>query len=253
MSDLADRMKDYERAHRTTLPPRAWTVVRLDGRAFHTWTQGLERPFSSRLVDAMGIGMLEVCKELAGTVIGYGQSDEVSLVLSDFGRADTQAFHDGQVQKLVSVSASIITAHFARQFPDRNPAMFDARVFALPNRDEVRNYLLWRQQDARRNAIGMIASAYFSHEQLHGVPVAQRRIMLEDVGVDISALDARFLNGQTCHRELRLSDVTYTDKHGVEHHVTGVERWAWETQAAPTLDCQPDTFLDRILPGDPEA
>ena len=106
MQSLGDRMKGYERAYRTTLPPRTWTVVRLDGRAFHTWTRGLERPYSLAMIDAMGFGMTELCKELAGAVVAYCQSDEISLVLSDFTREDTQAFYDGQVQKLVSVSAS---------------------------------------------------------------------------------------------------------------------------------------------------
>lgn len=246
-------MKDYEREYRTALPPRTWTVVRLDGRAFHTWTKGLERPFSPPLVDAMGVGMTELCKELAGTVVAYCQSDEISLVLSDFGRRNTQAFYDGQVQKIVSVSASVLTAHFARLFPDRRLAMFDSRVFALPDRYEVRNYLLWRQQDAQRNAISMLASARYSHKQLHGVPVSERRMMLQADGVDLAAVDPRFLNGQTCHRERRLSDVDYTDRHGVRHHVEGVKRWVWTTQAAPTLDCQPGTFLDSVLPGDPDG
>lgn len=250
---LGDRMKDCERAYRTSLPQRTWTVVRLDGRAFHTWTKGLERPFSLPLVEAMAVGMKEVCKEMAGAVVAYCQSDEISVVLSDFGRRDTQAFYDGQVQKIVSVSASILTAYFARLFPDRRPAMFDSRVFALPGRDEVRNYFLWRQQDARRNAISMLASAHFSHKQLHGVSVAQRRLMLEEMGVDVSAVDARFLNGQTCHRDRRIADVTYTDHSGVERTVEGVERWIWTTQAAPTLDCQPDSFLDDLLPGDPDV
>ena len=79
--DLLDRIQGYERAYRTTLPPRTWTVVRLDGRAFHTWTRGLERPFSLAMIDAMGFGMTELCKELAGAVVAYCQSDEISLVL----------------------------------------------------------------------------------------------------------------------------------------------------------------------------
>ena len=251
MQSLGDRMKGYERAYRTTLPPRTWTVVRLDGRAFHTWTRGLERPYSLAMIDAMGFGMTELCKELAGAVVAYCQSDEISLVLSDFTREDTQAFYDGQVQKLVSVSASVLTAHFARRFPEREPAVFDARVFALPDRDEVRNYLLWRQQDARRNALNMLASAHFSPKELHGVDGAQRQAMLDGRGVELADVDARFLDGQTCHRERRVADVNYTDRGGFERTATGVERWVWVTQAAPTLDCRPGSFLDGLLPAEP--
>ncbi|MBE2315823.1 tRNA(His) guanylyltransferase Thg1 family protein [Solirubrobacter sp. CPCC 204708] len=204
---LRDRMKAYEHEHRTALPSRTWTVVRLDGRAFSTWTAGLPLPYSTRLIGAMGRGMAELCRELAGAVIGFAQSDEISLVLSDFARPGTQAMFGGGVQKLVSVSASILTAHFARSFGDREPATFDARVFTLPDRDEVRNYLLWRQADGRNNA----------------------RLMLGQRGGDVRTADPRFLHGQVCRRE----------------------EAGWTVRPAPTLDCQPGTFLDSVIPSDP--
>jgi tRNA(His) 5'-end guanylyltransferase len=228
-------MKAYERAARTILPAGSWTVIRLDGRAFHTWTRDLDRPFSVALIEALADGMEALCRELAGVAVAYCQSDEISVVLTDFAHPNTQAFLDGQVQKLVSISASVLTARFARHFPERPPAVFDARAFTLPDRDEARNYLLWRQQDARRNAIGMLAAARFTPEQLHGVGTPERRAMLHAAGIDVDQADPRFLHGQTCHRVRR---------------TVIAERWAWLTAPAPTLDCQPGTFLDRVLPPD---
>ncbi|MDA0172194.1 hypothetical protein OJ998_24035 [Solirubrobacter taibaiensis] len=206
--DLPDRMKAYELEHRASLPPRTWTILRLDGRAFGTWTRGLQWPYSTRFIGAMGRGMAELCESLSGTVIGYAASDEISLVLTDFAKPDTEPMFGGQVQKLVSISASILTAHFARSFIERDVATFDARVFTLPYRDEVRNYLLWRQASARNNA----------------------RNTLEARGGAPATADPRFVDGQTCHRTQAFA------------------RWVWEVQPAPTLDCQPGTFLEDVLP-----
>jgi tRNA(His) 5'-end guanylyltransferase len=223
MSSLGERIKTYERAHRTTLPARAWTVVRLDGRSFSRWTSGLQWPYSTRMINAMGHGMAELCAELGGAVIGFAQSDEISIVLSDFAHPSTEPMFGGNVQKLVSVSASILTAHFARSFSDREPATFDARVFTLPDRDEVRNYLLWRQSSGRNNA----------------------RLTLEQRAADPTSADHRFLRGQTCHRERRSEEIVH------EGRAQTVTREVWTVRAALDLDCRPGTFLDAVLPSDP--
>jgi tRNA(His) guanylyltransferase len=241
---LGDRMKAYEMAARTKLPARSWTMIRLDGKAFHTWTRGLERPYSPRLVDAMGEVMRGLCEHIPGSVCALQQSDELSVVIQDFAREDTQPWLGGQVQKIVSTSASLMTALFARQFPDRAPAMFDARVFTVPNRVEVANALYWRYIDGKRNAISAIASSMFPARQLHGVSTADRVSMIEAAGVDLSEFDSRFMNGQfaTQVERLRTSYVDGRTGEAVQLDRPAVSK-VWQVSPAPDLNAQEDGVL----------
>lgn len=154
---------------------------------------------------------------------------------------------------MVSVSASLATAVFARHFPDRAPALFDARVFTVPNRVEICSNLLHRQLDARRNAISMIASNFFSPKQLHGVSTEGRKQMLQDAGVGLSGYDARFLNGQ-CAMQVEQERASYLDKRSGETRMLPepVMCKVWKVAAAPELNAQPDgLLLSELLPADP--
>ncbi len=251
---LGDRMKSYEVQTRTVLPSRSWTMIRLDGKAFHSWTRGLERPCSIRLVDAMGEVMVALCEQIPNVCCALQQSDELSLVTHDFARPGTEAWHGGQVQKIVSVSASLMTALFARHFPDRAPAVFDARVFTLPSRVEVANALHWRYLDGRRNAVNAVASSMFSTRQLHGVPTVQRREMIEAAGVSLGSFDPRFMSGQFARQVPRLR-TSYTDKRTgetVQLDPPAISR-EWQVGPAPELNAQPGgILLSELLPADPE-
>lgn len=191
---LGDRMKEnYENRAKTQLLRRTPVIIRLDGKAFHTFTRGFEKPFDKVLVRAMQDTMLELCKEIQGCVLGYTQSDEITLVLTDYAKLETAAWFDYDVQKICSVSASIATLAFNRSFTkqcmlhtsdystDTNNAhnrssykgaLFDSRCFNIP-KEEVTNCIIWRQQDATRNSINAVGQAYFSHKELHGLNVSQ--------------------------------------------------------------------------------
>lgn len=166
---LGDRMKTYEVATRTTLTRRLPVIIRADGKAFHTYTRGLERPFDVYLIEVMNSVAMALAEEVEGTVIAYVQSDEISLLVHNYKRLQTQPWFDNQVQKMVSVAASVaaatMTAESARLFGSTRPAYFDARAFVLPEA-EVANYFLWRQQDASRNSIQMLARSLYSHKEL---------------------------------------------------------------------------------------
>jgi tRNA(His) 5'-end guanylyltransferase len=183
MGTLTDRMKLYEGAAQTHLTRRMPCLLRLDGRAFHSYTRGLERPWDVGLERCMQATMLGLCEEVAGCVLGYQQSDEISLLLVDYMKFETMPWFDNNVQKLVSVAASIATQSFlfaaALHLPAKagHPAHFDARAFALP-REEVNNYFVWRQQDAVRNSILGLGQAHFSPRQLHGQNTDQIQEML---------------------------------------------------------------------------
>lgn len=192
---LGDRMKGYENVTRTYLTRRMPVIIRLDGKAFHSFTRGLKKPFDVILVQSMQDTMKYLCENIQGCVLGYTQSDEITLVLIDYQTRDTSAWFDNNIQKMASISASMATMAFNQFFALKyhdleedtfeawnvsdeeykyvdtlrkklHSAMFDSRVFALP-KEEVVNCLIWRQQDATRNSIQSVGQANFSHKQLH--------------------------------------------------------------------------------------
>lgn len=192
---LGDRMKRYENCYRIELPRRMPVIVRIDGRAFHTFTRGFQKPFDNLMVRTMQHVALDLAKEVAGCKLAYVQSDEISLLVTNNDTITTEPWFSNGLQKLVSITASIATRSFNNQFKsyattyihDRfcttnsddelrlmesyrkgiNNATFDSRAFVLPN-DEVANYFLWRQQDATRNSIEACAQSMFSHKRLQG-------------------------------------------------------------------------------------
>jgi tRNA(His) guanylyltransferase len=200
---LGDRMKrNYEERTRTKLPRRTHTIIRLDGKAFHTYTRGRPKPWDANLHANMGSAALELCRQAQGTVLGYVQSDEISLLLTDFATNTTDAWFDGSVQKIASVSASIVTARFnrAEYVGGFGPAYFDSRVFTIPDPVEVHNYFVWRQKDAIRNSVQAAAQAHFSPRQLDGQKVPDMLAMLEGIKEPWEAMPADFKRGTVMYR-----------------------------------------------------
>ncbi len=201
--NLGDRMKTYEAVSKTHLMRRTPVIIRLDGKAFHTFTRGLDKPFDKTFVRIMQQTMLNLCNEIQGCVLGYTQSDEITLVLIDYQNRGTCAWFDNQVQKMASVSASLATLYFNKELSNmlrdleddiqaaeysllqahmyekslklynkwgnkEYRAVFDSRVFNIPQY-EVCNNLIWRQQDATRNSINSIAQSLFPYRELQGI------------------------------------------------------------------------------------
>lgn len=190
--DFGDRMKLYEaqECERYFLPLLP-IYARLDGRSFHTFTRGFNRPFDMRFIDVMA----EVTRFMVGethATIGYTQSDEISLawVVPDF---KSEAFFNRRVFKLTSVLAGLASAKFNQlavaHWPERVAKLvpcFDARVYTLPNEDELANCFLWREHDATKNAISMAAQSEFSHKQLHEKTGRQKQEMLFSRGINFN-------------------------------------------------------------------
>ncbi|MCP1311985.1 tRNA(His) guanylyltransferase Thg1 family protein [Paenibacillus tyrfis] len=170
--EFGNRMKEYEHAFRHSLPRRLPIIVRIDGCHFHSFTRGMKKPFDEILTHALW----ETCKYLAQNIMGckivYHQSDEISLLLTNYDKLTTKSWFENNIQKIVSVSASMATAKFNEEMrkidPDTPLATFDSRVWVLPH-DEVTNYFVWRQQDATKNSISMVAQANFPHKELQGL------------------------------------------------------------------------------------
>lgn len=168
--DLGNRMKErYEDRTRFFLPRRTYTVIRLDGKAFHTLTKNLKRPYDDSFVGWMDFTTKRLCEEIQGVRFAYTQSDEISLLLTDFEQDNTEAWFNGNLQKIISISASIATHEFARVRIANNGHMglFDSRAFTISDRVEVANYFIWRQKDCMRNSISMLAQLLYSHKELH--------------------------------------------------------------------------------------
>ena len=192
---LGDRMKNnYEERSRSMLYRRMPVIIRLDGKAFHTLTRGCEKPFDKKFSTSMDQTMAKVMDEAQGSKIGYVQSDEISILLTDYDNFDTQAWFDNQIQKICSVSSSIASVEFTEAFGRK--AYFDCRVFNIP-KEEVCNYFIWRQQDWMRNSVQMLARAHFSQKQLHNKNLPAMHEMLHEKGVNWANLEDRFKNGGT--------------------------------------------------------
>lgn len=195
--DLGRRLKrDYEDALRLFLPRRTFVVMRIDGRGFHQFTRGLERPYCRPLADALDQAAMALCQEMIGCRFAYGQSDEYSFLLTDFEREDAALWFDGNVQKMLSVSASVFTGAFNKAFGAAQPAAFDSRVMVISQRAEVARYFLWRQLDASANSLNMLASAHFPHVDLEKKSTADKHEMLHARGLNWAKEPADFKRGR---------------------------------------------------------
>lgn len=197
---LGDRMKGYEDVSRIKLMRRNPVIIRLDGKAFHTWTKGLDRPYDDTFIAIMANVTKFVTDNIQGAVFAYCQSDEISILLRDYDNINTCAWFDNNIQKMVSIAASLATAEFnrlaAEAFEDKPLAFFDARVFSIP-KDEVVNYFIWRQQDAVRNSVRSVATHYLGHKACHGLNNAQVQdlLMARDIPINWNDLPAHKKRG----------------------------------------------------------
>ena len=233
--NLGDRMKTYENASRTHLTRRTPVIIRIDGKAFHTFTRGFNKPFDSILVETMQDTMKYLCENIEGCVLGYTQSDEITLVLCDYKKLTSQAWFDNNIQKMCSISASIATLEFNRKFCENKDrwimdtydcvhsnkemlekwlkimktyneagfhgALFDSRAFNIP-KEEVNNCLLWRQQDATRNSIQSVAQANFSHKQLQNKNCSELQEMLfQEKCINWNNIPTHLKRGSCCIKE----------------------------------------------------
>lgn len=198
---LGDRMKGYyEDRTRQKLMRRAYTIIRIDGKAFHTYTKGLIRPFDGGLVNDMDLTALFLCENIQGAKLGYVQSDEISILLTDFDELTTSAWYDNNIQKIVSVSASLATGYFNKLRPDKL-AFFDSRVFQVPTKDEATNYFIWRQQDATRNSISTVAQSLYSHKELNGKSTNEMQEMIFQKGTNWNDYSSGLKRGRIAYRK----------------------------------------------------
>lgn len=224
---LGDRMKTfYEDRNKTYLTRRTPVIIRVDGKAFHTFTIGLKKPFDEILTKTMQQTAKYLVENIQGCKLAYTQSDEISLLLTDYNTLTTNAWFDYSVQKMCSISASMATLAFNvafQQIVDNyiatsteptdkqyiemlkskfNKAMFDSRCFNLP-KEEVCNYFIWRQQDAIRNAVSMAGHANFSNKQLYKKNKEEIiQMLLQDKGINFEKFHLQNRRGSCVQRSI---------------------------------------------------
>ncbi|MES2463940.1 MAG: tRNA(His) guanylyltransferase Thg1 family protein [Armatimonadota bacterium] len=251
---LGDRMKaDYESRTRYYLPRRTYTLIRVDGKAFHQYTKGCERPYDLGLMEDMDAAAVALCQNIEGARLAFVQSDEISVLLTDFANPQSEAWFDGSLQKICSLSASIATAYFnqARSVRDNSAvstALFDSRVWTIPQAIEVYNYFLWRQQDASRNSLSMTAQAHFPHERLQGLGNAEMQELLwSEKQINWNDLPAGFKRGRVVERVAVSKSVEYVDKRtGAEKRQENVTRHEWRVTEPPVFSQEKEWLMGRI-------
>lgn len=251
---LGDRIKSkFEDVFRISIPQRTYGIIRIDGKSFHTFTRGLERPYCKELSFAMDTAAAALAKQMMGCKLAYGQSDEYSFLFTDLEKDESEMWFAGNIQKIASVSASIFTAVFNYQWshiaPCRpiNLAMFDARVFVISNPKDVESYFLWRQLDATRNSLNMLASCYFSHKELMGKDSAAKHEMLYTKDVNWNNQSIPFKRGRVVCRQPNHRTVSYTHKKTKQEIVQEVDEMLWVVDEKIPVFSRDKEYLERLI------
>lgn len=269
--DLGRRMKEYyEQIPKTKLMRRCPVIIRIDGKAFHSFTKGFKRPFDDVLIESMQETMKYLCENIQGCVLGYHQSDEISLVLVDYQKLTSDAWFDYEVQKICSIAASMATMIFNKIFEKNcieysrvvpntelgrevmdayskaveKGAMFDARCFNIP-KEEVTNYIYWRQLDATRNSIQMVGQANFSYKELHGKSCNQIQDMLMiQKGINWNDFPVYQKRGSCCVKE-SYSTVDLSTYTGSVGAITRA-RWIIDKEI-PIFKGEDRDYIDKLI------
>ena len=268
---LGDRMKDfYEDRTRYKLARRTNTIIRIDGKAFHTFTKGLDRPFDRGLIEDMDKTAEFLCQNIQGAKFAYVQSDEISILITDYDDIDTHAWFDGNLQKMASIAASLATAKFnqlrmARACSDSDGdlaqkmlanleieqfklAMFDARVFQIPYQEEVINYFLWRQQDATRNSISSVAQSLYSAKELHGKKTSDMQEMIFQKGINWNDFTPREKRGSIIRKVEKTFEIPAHWAYGENVIDSKFTRLKWEADPNTPIISQDKDYLRWFFP-----
>lgn len=201
--DFGDRIKElYEDPYRITLPGRMPVMLRIDGKAFSSLTAKCERPFDNKLIAAMDATAIYLCDNIQNADVAYVQSDEINILLTNYKKLTTQSWFNNNLVKMCSVAAGLASSYFTCSASEylKSIAAFDCRAFVLP-KEEVNNAFLFRQQDASRNAISMVARTLYSHKELNGKTCNQMQEMMYQKGMNFNDLPVNWRRGRCIVKE----------------------------------------------------
>ena len=204
MLSLAERIKRYEAVYRQYAVRRMPLIIRVDGRAFHTFTKGCEKPFDNNIVRSMVMAAIDTALEMQGFKVGYVQSDEATFCITDYDSLNTGAWFEYCIPKIVSITASLMSVNFNKWYnKGKTSVVFDCRAFSVP-KDDVANVFLWRAKDWERNSLQMYARSFFSHKDLLGKKHPEIHEMLHKIGKNWATdLDDVYKNGTFLIKEGR--------------------------------------------------
>lgn len=254
-TELGIRMKMYEETQKYSLMKRVPVIIRLDGKAFHTYTRGLNKPFDENLMEDMQNTAIFLCENIQGAKCAYVQSDEISLLLTDFDTFKTQAWFHYELSKMESISAAYATARFNQLrslrlsqeirfeegqadyinievFENMKLAYFDSRARNY-SKEEVSNYFLWRQQDAIRNSISMLAQSLYSPKELHGKNVSDMQEMCFQKEHNWNDLHWSKKRGTFIIRNTYVNGHLADDMYPFNKQEGDIERSKWEAVETP--------------------
>ena len=282
--ELGKRMKEYyEGIPKTKLMRRTPVAIRIDGKAFHTFTRDFQKPFDEVLIKSMQETMKYLCENIQGCVLGYTQSDEITLILVDYKKLNSSAWFDYEVQKMCSIAASMATMAFNKAFAkafdewgrknlpdwdeggtnepvDKNlmklcevygnaqekGAMFDARVFNIP-KEEVTNLIYWRQLDATRNSIQMVGQANFSHKELQNKSCNMIQDMLmTEKGINWNNYPTHQKRGSCCIKMSQIDEGSWQSHAEDGPMPNGRTIWVVDTEI-PIFKDEMRSYIDRLI------
>lgn len=200
------RMKEYENSYKLTLPKRIPFVLKIDGRCFHNFLKTSDKPIDKRFKEAMDYAAAKLVEEIQGAVLAYVQSDEINVLIINYKTLDYEPWFGNELQKIVSVSASIVTWAFNEKWKELNPsakisAMFDSRAFILP-KEEVCNYFVGRQKDWSKNSVQMVAKNEFGHQRIFRKNGSEMQEMLfKEKGINWNDLPTWQKRGRAVYKE----------------------------------------------------
>lgn len=244
----AIKFKAAEAKFRSTLPSQSIIGMRLDGKAFRTFTKQFDRPYDYKFMDGMdAVGLHMVSKNLNGAMFAYVQSDEVTVFFTDLnGTKRTHLFNGGRVEKILSNTASVATGVFMKELPDvEGIPVFDCRVFVLNNMDEVQEYMDWRRLDARKNSISMAASTLYSEKQLRGVSTRGRAELLK--GTRFERLPEGFFEGRLFVKRNRIEEISYIHGRTGKPQTVSTEIYYWANTVATRENTAAEVERQRAL------
>ena len=178
--DIGERMKyNYEQPYLLRLPLRMPLIIRIDGKGFHQFTKKMDKPFDKELIQRMALLSNYMYENVQGAVLTYCQSDEISVLVHNYKKLESQSPYANELQKLVSITAGMASAYFSYLYG--KIIVFDSRAFVIPEQ-EVCNYFIWRQLDAVRNSISMVANTLYTHKELHKKNSKEKQEMIFQKG-----------------------------------------------------------------------
>lgn len=221
------KFKSKEKQFRSNLPKNSLVGIRLDGKAFHTFTKQFKEPFDLNFMKAMDDTAAFILEDLiTDALFAYVQSDEITIFFTDWIKPETGRLFDGAIQKILSTSASAATGGFMRAMPKaKGVPIFDSRLFLIEDLDELHEYLDWRRLDARKNSISMAADTLFTPSQLNGMSTYDRLGALQ--GTHLERLPDGFMWGRLIVREQYPDTVTYVHGKSKETITAEVTRSRW--------------------------